>query len=123
MDKPITQANRGGGMKYEKQIKSKDLHMGCLNCSTACLRAPLNMMIVAGFGGAYISKNGKEIYNGESDYHKRGKAKTLRYFELLARKSQKADWRLVKIGPLHSETFQRQGKNNWVCIESNKGFA
>ena len=59
-------------------IKRKDLHVGCLNCSTAALIAPM-----------------------DPDH----------------------DWRIVKFGPMHGETFQRQVENNWVCIESNEGFA
>ena len=110
-------------MKKLKQIKPDKLHIGCLNCSTAALQAPINMMIAVGFGGAYVTKNGKIIYNGEQDYSKRGKAKTVRSFENIARKESNADWRIVKDGPMHGETFQRQGKNKWVCIESNQGFA
>jgi hypothetical protein len=26
-------------------------------------------------------------------------------------------------GPLHGETYQRQGKNHWVLVERNLGFA
>ncbi len=74
------------------------------------------MLIAVGFGDAYITFNGKTIYDGEADYHKRGKAKTLKYFELQAR-YKKGDWRVIKYGPLHGETFQRQGKNNWVCVK------
>lgn len=60
----------------EKAISSKQLHIGCLCCSTATLKAPLNNTNVVGFGDAHISFSGKLIYDGE-----------------------------------------------WVCIESNKGFA
>lgn len=110
-------------MKLEKPIESKDLHIGCLNCSSAALKAPMEMMIAVGFGSAIVFKDGKPIYDGEADLHKTGKAKKVRYFEMLARKEPDHDWRIENHGPMHGETFQRQGKNNWVCIESNEGFA
>lgn len=110
-------------MKYEKPIEAKDLHIGCLNCSTACLKAPMDMEIAVGFGMAIVTKDGKQIYDGEADYRQDKKIKRVRYFENLARKEPKCDWRIIKNGPMHGETFQRQGKNNWVCIESNNGFA
>jgi hypothetical protein len=110
-------------MKKLNAVEAKDLHIGCLNCSTAALKAPMDMMIAVGFGSAIVFKDGKMIYDGEADCHKTGKAKTVKHFEMLARKSPKSDWRIQKYGPMHGETFQRQGKNNWVCVESNQGFA
>ena len=106
----------------QKPIEAKDLHIGCMNCSTATLKAPLTMTIAVGFGDARITFNDKTVYDGESDYQNGKKPKTLRTFELQARK-KKGDWRFIHYGPMHGETFQRQGKNNWVCIESNRGFA
>lgn len=110
-------------MKKEKPIEAKDLRIGCLNCSTACLKAPLDMEIAVGFGDAFVTKNGTIIYDGEKAYREGKTVKKVKYFENLARKEPKADWRIIKNGALHGETFQRQGKNNWVCIESNQGFA
>jgi hypothetical protein len=106
-----------------KPIKANKLFLGCLSCSSACLKAPMNMQIAVGFGDAFVTKNGKVIYDGEKDLRERGKARTVKYFENLARKEPKADWRIIKYSPLHGEIFQRQGKNNWVCVKSNKGFA
>lgn len=110
-------------MKKLKPIPPNKIHIGCLCCSTAAQIAPLNMLICVGFGDAYVTKNGKEIYNGEEDYRNGNKPKTIKYFENLARKNPKSDWRIIKYGPLHGETFQRHGKNKWVCVESNQGFA
>lgn len=70
-----------------------------------------------------VFKDGKPIYDGEEAYRKDEKVKTVRYFEMQARKDPDHDWRIEKHGPMHGETFQRHGKNNWVCIESNAGFA
>lgn len=81
------------------------------------------MEISVGFGMAGITKDGKLIYDGEEDYRLYGKAKKLLHFEKMARKDPNHDWRFVKHGPMHGETFQRHDKNKWVCIESNRGFA
>jgi len=107
------------------QIKPEDLHIGCLNCSTAALEAPLNMLICVGFGEAYVTKDGKEVYDGEEDSRKNDiyQVKTVGDIEKMAEKDPDHDWRVVKHGPLHGETFQRHGPNKWVCIESNPGFA
>ncbi len=104
-------------------IKRKDLHVGCLNCSTAALIAPMDMVIAVGFGCAYVEKDGHQIYDGEYDYKNGNEPKTVSYFEDMAKEDPDHDWRIVKFGPMHGETFQRQVENNWVCIESNEGFA
>lgn len=112
-------------MSFEKlpQIKPDELHIGCLNCSTAALIAPLEMQIAVGFGDAYVTRDGQLIYDGEADWSKTGNAKRVSDIEKLADADPDHDWRIVKFGPLHGETFQRHEKDKWVCIESNKGFA
>ena len=111
-------------MKWKKEtpISDDDLHIGCLNCSTDCLEAPMSMIIVVGFGHAYVTKNGKLFYDGEKDYDENGIAKTVGEIEEVAKLDPDNDWRIVKYAPLHGETFQRQD-GKWVCIESNMGFA
>ena len=111
--------------KWEKlpQIESKKLHIGCLNCSTASLEAPMDMLILVGLGSAYVEKDGKIIYDGEKAHEKKKKVWSVRDAEKLAAKDPDHDWRIVKYGPLHGETFQRHGPEKWVCIESNRGFA
>jgi len=111
--------------KWEKlpQIKGKDLHVGCLNCSTAAMVAPLDMEVCVGFGMACVEKDGVMVYDGDEEYRLYGKAKKVRYFENLARKDPDHDWRIIKHGPMHGETFQRHEKNRWICIESTGGFA
>lgn len=103
-------------------IESKDLHQGCASCSTAALIAPMNMIIAVGFGSAIVTKNNKLIYD-ENNLGDDGSYWTVQDAEKLAIESPDADWRIQKNGPLHGETFQRQGVNNWVCVESNQGFA
>jgi hypothetical protein len=81
------------------------------------------MAICVGLGAAYVEKDGVQIYDGERAYQDGKKPKTVRYFENMARKDPDHDWRIVKHGPMHGETFQRHEKNKWVCVESNQGFA
>lgn len=111
-------------MTFEKlePIKPDDLHIGCLTCSTACLEAPLDMVIAVSFGGAHIEKDGKLMIDCERSYGE-GKPVTVADAEKMAEADPDHDWRIVKIGPLHGETFQRHGENKWVCVESNEGFA
>lgn len=33
------------------------------------------------------------------------------------------DWRVVLHGPLHGETYQRHGPDEWNLVEKNQGFA
>jgi len=98
------------------------LHYGCINCSTAALEAPMEMLICTGFGEAYVTKDDKQIYDGEQDFQTGKWVKTVKEIEEVAAKDPNHDWRIVKYGPLHGETFQRQD-GKWICIESNGGFA
>jgi hypothetical protein len=99
----------------------KDLHQGCANCSTAARVAPMNMLIAVGFGSAYVMKDNVCVYDegrveGENYW-------TVQDAENMAALDPGHDWQIIKHGPMHGETFQRQGERNWVCVESNKGFA
>lgn len=105
-------------------VELKDLHVGCLNCSTAALVAPLDMLIAVGFGSAYVTKDGEIVYDEQRVEDE--KFWTVQDAEDLAAADPDHDWQIVKYGPLHGETFQRQerqGIYQWICVESNKGFA
>ena len=110
-------------MSFKKlpATEGKDLHAGCLNCSTAALIAPMDMVIAVGFGSAIVTKNGELIYDESSisgeNYWNVQDAENLAVIE------PDCDWRIEKHGPLHGETFQRQGDGLWVCVKSNQGFA
>lgn len=108
-------------MKYEKPISEEDLYIGCLHCSTACLVAPMSMIIAVGLGDACVTVDGHRIY--DESWVKDEQYWTVLDAEMLAANYPNRDWRIIKYGPMHGETFQRQGKRNWVCIESNRGFA
>jgi hypothetical protein len=82
--------------------------------------APLDMIIAVGFGNACLTKNGKVIWDEQRA--KGGEYLTVRGAEKLALEDPDNDWRIEKHGPLHGETYQRHGKDEWVCIEQNEGF-
>lgn len=108
-------------MTWEKlpPINPKDLHIGCLHCSTACLQAPMELDIGVGFGSSCLMRDGERVLDGENE----DDPVTVQRCEDLASKDHDHDWRIVRCGPLHGETFQRHGPKEWVCVESNEGFA
>jgi len=81
------------------------------------------MGIAVGFGAAYVTKDGVEVYDGEADWQNEKEPKTVAEIEEIAAADPDHDWRIVKYGPLHGETYQRHDKDRWVCVESNMGFA
>jgi MinD superfamily P-loop ATPase len=117
---------KGAGMmgwKKQKPIDTKDLNIGCVNCSTASLKANMDRWVCTGFGAAFVTKDGHTVYDGESDYQKNESCKTVGDIEKMAKEDPDHDWQIVFVGPMHGETFQRHGDAEWVCIESDPGFA
>jgi len=129
-------------MKIMEAVKPEDIHIGCLNCSTAQRVAHLDTIICVGFGSAQIMKDGQLYYDGEQDFRDGNEPHTLRTIEATARNWPDSDWRCIMDGPLHGETYQRQPitselkcgpldddhtsedkKFAWVMVESNHGFA
>ena len=112
-------------MSWEKlpPIDSKDLHIGCLTCSTACLEAPMGMIIAVGFGSACITCDGKVKYDEMDAQRNDEPLLSVSDAEAMAVADPDHDWRIDKDGPLHGETFQRHGPEKWVCVASNQGFA
>jgi hypothetical protein len=76
-----------------------------------------------GFGSAQITRDGEFFYDGEADYHDGKEPMSIGHIESIAKKDPEHDWRAEFYGPLHGETYQRQGDGLWVMIESNMGFA
>ena len=105
----------------EKLSPAENIHLGCLNCSMAAKIAPMAMVIAVGFGDAFVTKDGQSVYS--EDRVEGDKFWVVQDAENLAVKEPDCDWRIVKYGPMHCETFQRQGTANWVCVDSNEGFA
>lgn len=112
-------------MSWERlpQIAPKDLRIGCPSCSTAAMVAPMDMRICVGFGCAVVTKDGEVVHDGEWNYEDGREPWTVQDAEDAAVADPDHDWRIVKRGPLHGETFQRHGPGKWVCVESNPGFA
>jgi hypothetical protein len=116
----------GKKVKYEPAIEPNP--NPCLTCRAHGANpqkvAPMDMRIAVGFGSAFLSKNGKEVWDEQrvkdGDWDK---MLTVAQAEKMARRDPDADWRIHKHGPLHGEVYQRQGKDNWVCIEQDNGFA
>lgn len=111
--------------KWKKlpQIKKGELHVGCLNCSTAQYTADMSKIITVGFGSAVCTKDGELVFDGERYADEHGTYLTFEDAEHEASKDPDHDWRVIMDGPLHGETYQRHGHRKWVCVESNEGFA
>lgn len=107
-------------VKFEKPLTQG--YISCLNCGGTPIKLNLKTPIVAGFGTADITKNGKIVYS-EAPNIEFEDAPRLSKFERMARKEPNADWRYKLNLPLRDAEYQRQGKNNWVLIKSGMGFA
>ena len=83
----------------------------------------MGKIICTGFGDARVTKDGKPVYDGEQDWRDGNDPKRVGDIERIAVDDPDHDWRIVMNGPLHGGTYQRQGEKNWVCVESNRGFA
>jgi hypothetical protein len=106
-----------------KPLEGKEIKIGCLCCSTAARTARMNMPICVGFGSAFVTKDGVEVYDGEAALRDENEPLTVRDIEAMAKADPDHDWRIVKYGPMHGETYQRHCDETWVCVESNEGFA
>lgn len=110
-----------------KPLEDKQLHVGCLCCSSAGRIAHANRVLAVGFGEVVVT-NGDECVYSECQWNHEGKELwTVADAEKLATADPDRDWRIQFDGPLHGETYQRHKSGRWagqwVCIESNQGFA
>jgi hypothetical protein len=94
---------------------------GCLNCPQRANTLPMDAHIGVGFGMAALTRDG-EVQWSES-LHEWDELLTVEQAEGRAVLDPDRDWRIVLHGPLHGETYQRQGPGYWVCVEANQGFA
>lgn len=79
--------------------------------------------ICVGFGSATAYNDAGFFYDGEREYSDDKEPKTIGDIEAIAKLDPDHDWRVQFDGPLHGETYQRQGDGLWVMVESNQGFA
>ncbi len=93
----------------------------CLNCPPIVRKLDLRRHIAVGFGYAGVTCDGEEVWTERGDEY--ANTWTVRKAETRARKDPDHDWRIVMDGPMHGETYQRHGQNEWVLVERNQGFA
>jgi len=93
----------------------------CLHCPPIGGTLGMGRTIAVGFGEAHLSRDDHLIYrepqSDEGDYW------TVQQAEDVAVADPDHDWRIVLDGPLHGETYQRQGPDRWVLVDRNEGFA
>ena len=103
------------------------IHDGCLHAPATRAKAALNVKIAVGFGFAGISRDGEIVYREpqhDGPFSETwAKIPSLMKFENMARKDPDHDWRLILDGPLSGKTYQRQDRNEWLLVQSNRGFA
>jgi hypothetical protein len=95
---------------------------GCLCCPSIAGKFNLRNRIAVGFGFAAVICDGKVIWHegGNTDWFD---CWTGVKAENRARKSPNHDWQIVMDTPLKGRTYQRHGKNIWVLVKTNQGFA
>lgn len=93
----------------------------CLCCPPITATLDLDCVIAVGFGYAACTRDGLEML-AERDAAD-GQYPTVREAETLALADPDHDWRIILDGPLHGETYQRQGEGRWVLVAKNEGFA
>lgn len=103
----------------------------CACCPPIPTQAPLDKVVAVGFGAAQVYCDDQFVADGETGIMFRNGVKerfepwslTFGDVEEMAILKPDSDWRITLNGPLHGETYQRQGPGQWVCIDRNEGFA
>ena len=94
----------------------------CLNCPPIEDTLDMDRTIAVGFGQAFVSKDDETVWYESPDTEFED-CWTVAHAEEIAGADPDHDWRIVMHGPMHGETYQRQGEGRWVLVESNDGFA
>lgn len=97
---------------------------GCLTCElngVVYVTFPPDGIICVGFGASGVTKDGREVLNGEDET--RENYLTGADAEKLAAADPDHDWRIYLHGPLSGREYQRQGDAGWVLIAQDEGFA
>lgn len=102
----------------EKPIETN--HIGCLNCGGSDVVLSMNTIIAAGFGYAYLTKNGEEVFNSSSLEYEN--CMSVNDAELLATEDPDNDWRIGFVLPLREAYYQRQD-GVWILYKEGSGFA
>lgn len=93
----------------------------CLSCPPIVPKLSMRRRIAVGFGTASVERDGETVW--EESGHEYADCWTVQRAENRAAKQPLHDWRIILHGPMHGETYQRQGKGLWVLVERNQGFA
>ena len=101
--------------------KEKKMRGGCLNCPGSPDLLPLDTVLYYGFGGYTVRKDGKDYWAGDPQ-GKWESFPSLTEFEKIARRV-KGSWEVALDNPLRGAVWRRKGKDTWVLIETNQGFA
>ncbi len=94
----------------------------CLNCPPIESTLEMERVIAVGFGAAYVIKGDQTVYYEKPDAQYE-ECWTVAMAEATATADPDHDWRIVMDGPMHGETYQRQGEGRWVLVATNDGFA
>lgn len=123
-------------MAWEKMPVLEGRPNPCLCCPPIPGRACLTKVIAVGFGCAMAMRDDQCVADGEHGLlFVHGESLecqepihledwiTFGDIEKIALADPDHDWRIVLRGPMHGETYQRQGEGEWLLIEKNEGFA
>lgn len=103
--------------EWEKLPPVEKPNQGCACCPVPAIHLPLDAYLHPGFGGVWVTRD------DDSVGYEVGELTQLSHIEALALDDPDHDWRVQIDGPLHGETYQRQGEGLWVMVETNRGFA
>ncbi len=103
--------------KREKPIEKPGFRSGCLCCGVKSRVIDGESVLAVGFGGVTVTKDNHVLWSGDDC------EETLEKYELIAQKDPDHDYRGQYCGPLSGSTYQRHGKNQWVLIAEDRGFA
>ncbi len=98
----------------------------CPHCPTIPTQALMDKMICVGFGEASIRRDGEVALDASEAFNTAGgwdEIPTFATAEEMAAADPDHNWTVHLNGPLHGETYQRQGVGVWLCVERNEGFA
>lgn len=96
-------------------------HPTCNCCPPVPGRACMRKLVAVGFGSATVTCDGRLKIDGE--HPKDDQWVTFADAERLAAVHPDHDWRVTLRGPLHGESFQRHGPEEWILVEVFDGFA
>jgi hypothetical protein len=109
-------------LKWKRLKALPGANNGCLCCPPIEAIFPMRDRIAVGFGIAEVQRDGETVWR-ETPNIPFEKCWTGRKAENRAMKSPNHDWRIIMDAPLAGRTYQRHGKNMWVLVEKNLGFA